>query len=142
MNPIALNSYRSLPEQMFSGDLPVATRDPQLMILNDGLLQEYEIADSWFRSAEGLGVLSGHTVNQDNPPIAMAYAGHQFGHHVPLLGDGRAHMLGQMHTANGAVDIQLKGSGPTTFSRGGDGRATLASVLREYIVSEAMAGLR
>jgi uncharacterized protein YdiU (UPF0061 family) len=141
MNPIALNSYRSLPEQMFSGDLPVATGNPQLMILNDGLLQEYEIADTWFRSAQGLRILSGHTVNEDNPPIAMAYAGHQFGHHVPLLGDGRAHMLGQMHTANGAVDIQLKGSGPTAFSRGGDGRATLASVLREYIISEAMAGL-
>lgn len=141
MNPIALNSYRSLPGQMFTEDIPLATRDPRLMILNDRLLQEYEIADTWFRSAEGLGVLSGHSINADNPPIAMAYAGHQFGHHVPLLGDGRAHMLGQMRTADGAVDIQLKGSGRTAFSRGGDGRATLASVLREYIVSEAMAGL-
>ena len=141
MNPISLNSYRSLPESMFTPDIPVATRDPQLLILNDGLLKEYGVADTWFRSGEGLGILSGNAINNENPPIAMAYAGHQFGQRVPLLGDGRAHMLGQMPTANGAVDIQLKGSGRTAFSRGGDGRATLASVLREHIVNEAMAGL-
>ena len=141
MNPISLNSYRALPEHMFSRDVPVATLDPQLVTLNNELLSEYEIADTWFRSIEGLGILSGNAANSDNPPIAMAYVGHQFGHRAPMLGDGRAHMLGQMHTAQGSVDIQLKGSGPTTFSRGGDGRATLASVLREYIVSEAMAGL-
>jgi uncharacterized protein YdiU (UPF0061 family) len=141
MNPISLNSYQVLPEHMFTRDTPVATRNPQLLKLNDGLLQEYGVADTWFLSAEGLGVLSGNTINSDNPPMAIAYAGHQFGQRVPLLGDGRAHMLGQMHTANGNVDVQLKGSGPTAFSRGGDGRATLASVLREHIVSEAMAGL-
>jgi uncharacterized protein YdiU (UPF0061 family) len=141
MNPIVLNNYRTLPEQMIAGDTPVAIRNPHLLILNDGLLQEYGIADTWFRSAAGLGVLSGNAINSANPPLAMAYAGHQFGQRVPLLGDGRAHMLGQMHTANGKVDVQLKGSGPTSFSRGGDGRATLASVLREYLVSEAMAGL-
>ena len=141
MNPMSLNSYRALPKHMFSHDVPVATRKPQILILNNELLREYEIAETWFRSTEGLGILSGNAVNSDNPPIAMAYVGHQFGHRAPMLGDGRAHMLGQMHTAHGNVDIQLKGSGPTTFSRGGDGRATLASVLREYIVSEAMAGL-
>ena len=141
MNPISLNSYRALPKHMFSHDVPVATCNPQILILNNELLSEYEITKTWFRSTEGLGILSGNAVNNDNPPIAMAYVGHQFGHRAPMLGDGRAHMLGQMHTAHGNVDIQLKGSGPTTFSRGGDGRATLASVLREYIVSEAMAGL-
>lgn len=141
MNPISLNSYRALPERMFTGDTPVATRHPQLLILNHGLLEAFDVADTWFRSAEGLGVLSGNAINGDNPSIAMAYAGHQFGHRAPLLGDGRAHMLGQMHTAIGEMDIQLKGSGPTAFSRGGDGRATLASALREYMVSEAMAGL-
>jgi uncharacterized protein YdiU (UPF0061 family) len=141
MNPISLHSYRALPEQMFTPDIPVATRNPRLLHLNHGLLQEYGLADTWFRSDEGLGILSGNAINSDNPSIAMAYAGHQFGQHVPLLGDGRAHMLGQMHTGNGSVDVQLKGSGRTAFSRGGDGRATLASVLREYIVSEAMAGL-
>jgi len=112
-----------------------------LLILNDALLREYGTADSWFRSSAGLGVLSGNTINTANPPIAMAYVGHQFGHRAPMLGDGRAHMLGQMNISDGNIDIQLKGSGATAFSRGGDGRATLASVLREYIVSEAMAGL-
>jgi len=141
MNPISLNSYRTLPKQMFSNDIPVATRKPQLLVLNNELLREYEVADIWFRNSEGLGILSGNACNSDNQPIAMAYVGHQFGHRAPMLGDGRAHMLGQMHTAQGNVDVQLKGSGPTTYSRGGDGRATLASVLREYIVSEAMAGL-
>ena len=92
MNPISLNSYRSLPESMFTPDIPVATRDPQLLILNDGLLKEYGVADTWFRSGEGLGILSGNAINNENPPIAMAYAGHQFGQRVPLLGDGRAHM--------------------------------------------------
>ena len=141
MNPISLNTYRALPEHMFSDDVPLATRDPQLLILNSELLREYDVANAWFRSAEGLSILSGNATNSDNPPIAMAYVGHQFGHRAPMLGDGRAHMLGQMHTAQGNVDIQLKGSGATRFSRGGDGRATLASVLREHIVSEAMAGL-
>jgi len=141
MNPISLNSYRALPKHMFSYDIPVTTRNPQLLILNSELLRQYGIPETWFCSTEGLGILSGNAVNIDNPPIALAYVGHQFGHRAPMLGDGRAHMLGQMHTAHGNVDIQLKGSGPTTFSRGGDGRATLASVLREYIVSEAMAGL-
>jgi uncharacterized protein YdiU (UPF0061 family) len=141
MNPISLNSYQRLPDAMFAPATPAAVRDPQLLILNAALLREYEVADDWLRSAEGLEVLSGRAINSDNPPIAMAYSGHQFGHRVPLLGDGRAHMLGQLQTAAGSVDVQLKGSGKTAFSRGGDGRATLASVLREYIVSEAMAGL-
>ncbi|MGI9329171.1 MAG: protein adenylyltransferase SelO [Gammaproteobacteria bacterium] len=141
MNPISLNSYRTLPAQMFKADAPVATHDPRLLLLNADLLKEYGIADTWFTGSEGLGILSGHTINSDNPPIAMAYAGHQFGHRAPLLGDGRAHLLGQMNTTRGTVDVQLKGSGQTSFSRGGDGRATLASVLREHIVSEAMAGL-
>ena len=105
MNPISLNSYRALPEHMFSDDVPVATRDPQLLILNNALLREYEIAETWFRSADGLGILSGNAINSDNPPIAMAYVGHQFGHRAPMLGDGRAHMLGQMHTAHMATWI-------------------------------------
>lgn len=141
MNPITSNSYRSLPEKMFKADSPLSASAPKLLILNSDLLQHYGLDDSWFHSGEGLGVLSGNAINPDNPPIAMAYAGHQFGHLAPLLGDGRAHMLGQINTTAGAVDVQLKGSGRTSFSRGGDGRATLASVLREHIVSEAMAGL-
>jgi uncharacterized protein YdiU (UPF0061 family) len=141
MNPISNNSYLTLPEFMFTHDQPVATHKPQLLLLNNDLLREYDLADAWFSSPEGLDILSGNAINSDNPPIAMAYVGHQFGHRAPMLGDGRAHMLGQLHTAQGNVDIQLKGSGPTSFSRGGDGRATLASALREHIVSEAMAHL-
>lgn len=141
MNPISANSYRKLPPGMYTDDVPMPAPDSGLLILNAALLQEYGIAEDWFRGPEGLAVLSGSAVNVANPPLAMAYAGHQFGQRVPLLGDGRAHMLGQMQTRSGPVDVQLKGSGRTTYSRGGDGRATLASVLREYIVSEAMAGL-
>ena len=126
---------------MFAAATPVATSNPRLLLLNDGVVQEYGLTDGWLRTAEALGVLSGTAVDRQNPPIAMAYSGHQFGRFVPLLGDGRAHLLGQMHTDIGAVDVQLKGSGVTVYSRGGDGRATLASVLREYVVSESMAGL-
>src|SRR5262249_56055726 len=81
----------------------------------------------------------GRTLPAGADPIAMAYAGHQFGHFVPQLGDGRAILLGEVIDKGGVRrDIQLKGSGPTPFSRRGDGRAALGPVLREYIVSEAM----
>ncbi|MEE4185845.1 MAG: YdiU family protein [Gammaproteobacteria bacterium] len=141
MNPISSNCYTALPAGLFSHDAPVPVAQPRLLLLNDALLDEYGLAPDWFRSAEALAILSGGVGNPANPPLAMAYAGHQFGQRVPLLGDGRAHMLGQMDTTRGLIDVQLKGSGPTTYSRGGDGRATLSSVLREYIISEAMAGL-
>jgi len=86
--------------------------------------------------------LAGNDADPISSPVAMAYSGHQFAHWVPLLGDGRAHMLGQMKSNVGSlIDVQLKGSGRTHYSRGGDGRATLGSVLREYLISEAMAGL-
>src|SRR6201999_391788 len=87
-------------------------------------------------------MLAGNLVPLGADPIAMAYAGHQFGHFVPQLGDGRAILLGEVIDADGVRrDIQLKGAGRTPFSRGGDGRAVLGPVLREYIVSEAMAAL-
>ncbi len=93
-------------------------------------------------SPEGAEILAGKRVPDGADPIAMAYAGHQFGHFVPQLGDGRAILLGEVIDADGVRrDIQLKGSGPTPFSRRGDGRAALGPVLREYIVSEAMAAL-
>jgi uncharacterized protein YdiU (UPF0061 family) len=140
-NPISSNHYTKLPAELFSVVSPEPVSAPALRVLNTGLLDVYNLEDQWFRSAEGLAVLSGCEINPANPPIAMAYGGHQFGHRVPLLGDGRAHMLGQMNTAVGLIDVQLKGSGRTPYSRGGDGRATLASVLREHLISEAMAGL-
>ena len=93
-------------------------------------------------SPEGVAVLAGNRVPEGAEPIALAYAGHQFGHFVPQLGDGRAILLGEVVDRDGARrDIQLKGSGRTPFSRGGDGRAALGPVLREYIVSEAMDAL-
>ncbi len=141
-NPIALQHYRQLPAGMFEEVAPTPTPRPVLLELNTRLLAEYGVDEQWFLSDEALGVFSGNQVNSRNAPIAMAYAGHQFGHWVPQLGDGRAHMLGQMRCADGTiVDVQLKGSGRTRFSRGGDGRATLGSVVREYLISEAMAGL-
>src|SRR6202023_1972887 len=96
----------------------------------------------WLAGPEGLEVLAGRAVPEAAEPIAMAYAGHQFGHFVPQLGDGRAILLGEVVDQGGVRrDIQLKGAGRTPFSRGGDGRAVLGPVLREYIVSEAMAAL-
>jgi uncharacterized protein YdiU (UPF0061 family) len=127
---------------MFVETNPTPIAAPTLIEVNHRLLGQYEIDATWFQSEQGLSVMSGNSVNDDNQPIALAYSGHQFGQWVPLLGDGRAHMLGQTVTADGSViDVQLKGSGRTKFSRGGDGRATLGAVLREYVVSEAMAGL-
>jgi uncharacterized protein YdiU (UPF0061 family) len=141
-NPIQFQHYRALPEQMYEEVNPTPARQPQLLELNHQLLAEFGIEPDWFESDEGLGVLSGNETLATNAPIAMAYAGHQFGHWVPQLGDGRAHMLGQLSAADGMTfDVQLKGSGRTKFSRGGDGRATLGSVVREYVISEAMAGL-
>ena len=93
-------------------------------------------------SADGLAVLAGNRVAEGSEPIALAYAGHQFGYFVPQLGDGRANLLGEVIGRDGLrYDIQLKGSGRTPFSRGGDGRAAIGPVLREYILSEAMAAL-
>ena len=142
MNPITEQQYRTLPSGMFATGDPTPTNQPIMLQLNRELLAESAIDATWFEHNDALAILSGNTSNATNPPIAMAYAGHQFGHWVPLLGDGRAHMLGQMVSGHGpAIDVQLKGSGRTQYSRGGDGRATLGSVIREYLVSEAMAGL-
>ncbi len=128
--PIAYQHYRDLPAGMFAESNPTASHAPTLIELNQALVEQLGVDAAWFRSDRGLAVLSGNAVDKENQPIVMAYAGHQFGHWVPLLGDGRAHMLGQMIAADGTVvDVQLKGSGRTQFSRGGDGRATLGSVL-------------
>jgi uncharacterized protein YdiU (UPF0061 family) len=141
-NPIVRSRYRELPEGFFSESRPDASPKPRLIEVNQALLAQLGINTDWFGSDEGLAVLSGNSRYDDTAPIALAYSGHQFGHWVPILGDGRAHLLGEMKRANGSrVDVQLKGSGRTRFSRGGDGRATLGAVLREYLISEAMAGL-
>lgn len=140
-NPITHNIYRDLPSEFYEASIPVASPSPTMIELNRGFLAEEGIVPDWFASEQGLAVLSGNG-QYEHAPLAMAYSGHQFGHWVSLLGDGRAHMLGQLHNAAGtSIDVQLKGSGQTPYSRGGDGRATLGSVLREYVISEAMHGL-
>lgn len=142
INPIDRQIYRELPPRFFAEATPTAFPAPTLIELNRKLLDDYGISSDWFETSDAPGILTGQSFNPKNPPVALAYSGHQFGNWVPLLGDGRALMLGQLSTrARQSIDVQLKGSGATRYSRGGDGRATLGSVLREYLVSEAMAAL-
>ncbi len=141
-NLITQQRYRALPAALYRDSDPTAPSSPSLIELNQHYLEELGVDSSWFQSEQGVHILAGKAVNDTNRPLSLAYSGHQFGQWVPVLGDGRAHMLGQLTAANGSLlDVQLKGSGRTPFSRGGDGRATLGAVLREYLVSEAMAGL-
>ncbi len=136
------NSYARLPERFFARQQPSPVPSPRLIRLNRPLADELDLDPDWLESAAGLSMLSGNRFPDDAEPIALAYAGHQFGNFVPQLGDGRALLVGEVVDVNGdRRDIQLKGSGPTRFSRNGDGRAALGPVLREFIVSEAMAAL-
>ena len=133
------NSYARLPQGFFARVAPTPVAEPHLLALNDALARRLGLDAGWLRSADGLAMLSGNGLPQGADPIAQAYAGHQFGGFVPQLGDGRAVLLGEIVAPDGArFDIQLKGSGPTPFSRRGDGRAWLGPVLREYLVSEFM----
>ena len=117
--------------------------EPRIVHLNRDLAYELELDADTLASDVGVRVLAGTETLEGTTPLAQAYAGHQFGNFVPRLGDGRALLLGELVDRNGArLDLQLKGSGRTPFSRGGDGRATLSSVLREYLISEAMHALR
>jgi len=136
------NSYAALPANFFARVAPTPVASPRLIKLNRPLAVQLGLDPDLLESPEGAEILSGKTLPDGADPIAMAYAGHQFGQFVPQLGDGRAILLGEVIDRDGVRrDIQLKGSGPTPFSRRGDGRAALGPVLREYIVSEAMAAL-
>jgi len=136
------NTYAALPEGFFARVAPTPVVAPRLVKLNRNLAVQLGLDPDRLASSEGVEILAGRRVPEGAAPIAMAYAGHQFGHFVPQLGDGRAILLGEVIDASGVRrDIQLKGSGPTPFSRRGDGRAALGPVLREYIVSETMAAL-
>lgn len=136
------NSYARLPEGFRARLAPTPVAAPRLIRVNDDLAQALGLDPDALRSPAGVAVLAGNRVPDGAEPLAMAYAGHQFGNFVPQLGDGRAILLGEVIGRDGARrDIQLKGSGPTPFSRGGDGRAAVGPVLREYLVSEAMAAL-
>ena len=136
------NSYARLPDRFFARLWPTPVAAPRLVRLNEDLARHLGLDPGKLATPEGVEVLAGNRVPKRGEPLAMAYAGHQFGAFVPQLGDGRAILLGEVIDRDGVRrDIQLKGSGPTPFSRQGDGRAALGPVLREYIVSEAMAAL-
>jgi uncharacterized protein YdiU (UPF0061 family) len=133
------NSYARLPERFYQRILPVPVSNPTLIHFNHALAQEHGLDIEYLTGQAGAGIFSGNIIPDGAEPIALAYAGHQFGHFTPQLGDGRAVLLGEIFGDNNKLwDIQLKGSGPTTFSRNGDGRAALGPIIREYIVSEAM----
>ena len=136
------NSFTQLGEGFYRPLAPTRVAAPGLVRLNTKLAAALGLDPDALASPEGVDMLAGNAVPEGAASIALAYAGHQFGHFSPQLGDGRAILLGEIVGPDGARrDIQLKGSGPTPFSRGGDGRAALGPVLREYLVSEAMAAL-
>ncbi|MFJ7933350.1 YdiU family protein [Sporosarcina sp. NPDC096371] len=135
------NSYAQLPESFFTTMTPNPVQSPKLIILNESLATSLGLDIQTLQSEEGIAVLAGNRIPEGAKPLAQAYAGHQFGHFA-MLGDGRAMLIGEQITPLGErFDIQLKGSGRTPYSRGGDGRAALGPMLREYIMSEAMHAL-
>ena len=135
------NTYITLPKEFYSQQLPWEVPSPEMVIWNNALATELGLNLDFFLQPQGSEVLAGNKIIEGTTPIAQAYAGHQFGYFT-MLGDGRAVLLGEYVTSKGErFDIQLKGSGRTPYSRGGDGKATLGPMLREYIISEAMKGL-
>lgn len=135
------NSYARLPKSFFTSQSPTPVRSPKLIILNYLLAASLGLNVQALQSNDGVAILAGNRNPVGALPLAQAYAGHQFGHFT-MLGDGRALLLGEQITPLGErFDIQLKGSGRTPYSRGGDGRAALGPMLREYIISEAMHAL-
>ena len=143
MNPIPFtNKYVSLGDKFYVKARPTPVAAPALIKFNEALADDMGLSADDLVSQEGVNFFAGNLVPTGSEPLAMAYAGHQFGSFVPQLGDGRAILLGDMAGPDGVCfDIHLKGSGRTVYSRNGDGRAALGPVLREYLVSEAMARL-
>src|SRR5258706_5460314 len=136
------NSYARLPERFYARLSPTPVAQPHLVKLNAPLARQLGLDPQRLEKRDVVEMLAGNRMPAGAEPLAMAYAGHQFGNWVPQLGDGRAILLGEVRDSDGMRrDVQLKGSGPTPFSRNGDGRAALGPVLREYIVSDAMAAL-
>lgn len=134
-------SYQDLPAKLFSRVHPVPVKDPKIVLYNEDLGKDLGLNIEALDKSESPLIFSGNEIPEGGLPIAQAYAGHQFGHFT-VLGDGRAILLGEQVTPMGErMDIQLKGSGATPYSRRGDGRAALGPMLREYIISEAMYAL-
>lgn len=135
------NTYANLPKKMFSIQNPNDISSPKLIIFNDSLADVLGLDADFLKGKDGIDILSGNKVLEGTTPISQSYAGHQFGYFT-MLGDGRAVLLGEYISKDGQrFDIQLKGSGRTPYSRGGDGKAALGPMLREYIISEGMNGL-
>ncbi len=141
--PITLtNSYAELPGHFFSLQSAAQMPKPSMVRLNTDLAVSLGLNPADLFADTGIEMLAGNHHPKGSTPLSMAYAGHQFGNFSPQLGDGRAVLLGEILTPSGArFDLHLKGAGRTVFSRGGDGKAVLSAVLREYLVSEAMAAL-
>ncbi|HVC02164.1 MAG TPA: YdiU family protein [Steroidobacteraceae bacterium] len=136
------SGYARLPERFFTRTAPEPVASPRLLAFNGALAADLGLGLDGADEEELAALFGGNALPRGSEAIAAAYAGHQFGQFVPQLGDGRAILLGEVRDRAGALrEIQLKGSGPTPFSRGGDGRAALGPVLREYLVSEAMHAL-
>jgi serine/tyrosine/threonine adenylyltransferase len=137
------SSYAGLPDRFYARVAPTPVVEPRVVKINHALAAELNLSVAGLDAGSLARLFSGNTLPTGTVPIAMAYAGHQFGHFVPQLGDGRAILLGETRDQAGVRrDIQLKGCGRTPYSRNGDGRAALGPVLREYLVSEAMCALR
>ncbi|MBC7142495.1 MAG: YdiU family protein, partial [Rhodobacteraceae bacterium] len=136
------NSYARLPDRFFVRQHPAAVAEPGLIAVNAPLARRLGLDPDQLARPGWVAIFAGNALPDGAAPLAQAYAGHQFGGWSPQLGDGRALLLGEILAPDGQrFDLQLKGSGPTPFSRRGDGRAWIGPVLREYIVSEAMAAL-
>ena len=133
------NSYAKLPKVFYEKIKPKPVKNPRLIHFNINLSKELNIDPNIINEENGKLIFSGNIIPKGANPIAMAYAGHQFGNFVPQLGDGRAILLGELFAKNGErYDLQLKGSGRTAFSRNGDGRSPLGPVIREYLISESL----
>ena len=131
-----------LPEHFYRRVSPQALNNPYLVAFSPAVAELLDIEPALFQQQQLIDLLTGNTLAPGSDPIAMLYAGHQFGHYVPQLGDGRALMIGEIADVTGSDwEIQLKGSGLTPFSRMGDGRAVLRSTIREFLCSEAIAAL-
>jgi serine/tyrosine/threonine adenylyltransferase len=140
--PMPTFTSTPLPERFYAALEPQPVASPRLLVLNRALANDLDLDHEWLASPDGVAILAGNAFPESASPIALAYAGHQFGQFSPRLGDGRALLIGEVIDRNGQRrDIQLKGSGRTPFSRGGDGRSALAPALREYLMSEAMHAL-
>jgi len=137
------NTYAALPDPFYQRIKPDPVRDPRLFLFSPDLARELRLDEELARDRDALArSFSGNELLPGSEPLALAYAGHQFGHFVPQLGDGRAHLLGEVLDRDGRRrDLQLKGSGRTAFSRGGDGRCALGPAIREFVMSEAMHAL-